>query len=155
MGVEPIEKAQEYLRMYLKDTPQYNKLLGGKYENEPAFLRHCILYALNDWNSTPPPIASVGLTNHPSKYLLIEGAALIALRSAGIWHSRERMPSSDGGTSADDHAKYSEYQGWIQQQYADYERKKLDIKKSINMANAFGDFASEYAGYRYSGEGLW
>ena len=122
-----------------------NKLLGGKYENDPKSLELCIFMALDDWNFSPPPIPGVGLANHPAKSLLIECAALMALRSAGIWHSRERMPSADGGTSADDHAKFGEYQGWIQQMYNNYEMKKLNVKKSINMALCFGGYFSEYA----------
>lgn len=131
-----------------------NKLLGGKYENDPEALKQCILMSLDDWNMTPPPLNEVTLESHPSQRLLIHGAAIEALRSAGIWHSRERMPSSDGGTSADDHAKFGEYQGWISMFYNDYESKKLNLKKSINMQNAFGGFFSEYAGYSRHGEGL-
>lgn len=154
MAIERIDRAVKVLQEYLKDSPTYNKLLGERYENDPAFLKTSIFLALDDWNSTPPPIPIVDLGGHPFKSMLIMGAAIWALRSAGIWHSRERMPSSDGGTSADDHAKYSEYRGWIQGQVSIYETNKLNTKKSINMANAFGSFPSEYASFRYSGEGL-
>ena len=154
MATERIDRAVKVLQDYLKDSPNYNLLLGNRYENDPANLKLFIFMALDDWNSTPPPIPPAGISNHPFKSMLIMGAAIWALRSAGIWHSREHMPSSDGGTSADDHAKYNEYKGWINSQVNIYETNKLNTKKSINMNNAFGSFPSEYASFRYSGEGL-
>lgn len=143
-GKKTIERAADALRTLLKDRPEMNKLLGNKYENDPKALELCIWMALDDWNNTPPPISPVKLENHPAKSLLLQYAALLALRSAGIWHSREQMPSSDGGTSADDHAKFSQYQGWIQNLFNQYQTDKINIKKSLNLQNAFGGFASEY-----------
>jgi hypothetical protein len=143
-GKKTIERAVDVLRTYIKDIPEMNKLLGNKYENDPKTLELCIWMALDDWNVTPPPLPPVKLENHPAKSLLIQYAALLCLRSAGIWHSRERMPSSDGGTSADDHAKFAEYQGWIGNMFNEYQANKNNVKKSINLQNAFGGFSSEY-----------
>ena len=149
-----IAKAAECLRRFIKDKLEYNKLLGGTYETRPEELEQCIWMALDDWNLTPPPIDFVTLESHPAKGLLIYGAAIRALQSAGIWHSRERMPSSDGGTSGDDHAKFGEYSQWIDKLYQDYERKKLEIKKAINISMCYGGFNSEYYVYAYRSYGL-
>ena len=154
MANETLDRALKVLQDYIKDSPTYNKLLGERYENDPTFLKTALFMALDDWNSTPPPIDPVILANHPAKSMLIMGASIWALRSAQIWHARERMPSSDGGTSANDHAKFSQYKSLIDGQISMYETNKLNIKKSIIMNNAFGNFASEYASFRYSGEGL-
>lgn len=143
-GKKTIERASDALRTYLKDIPEMNKLLGNKYENDPKALEQFIWMALDDWNITPPPLEPVKLETHPAKSLLLQYAAILALRSAGFWHSRERMPSSDGGTSADDHAKFGEYQGWIGNLFNQYQTDKNNIKKSLNLKNAFGGFASEY-----------
>lgn len=153
---DTIKKATEVLRTYIKDTPQLNKLLGGKYENDPAAAELCIWMALDDWNATPPPIPATGLKSHPAKSLLIKCAALECLRSAGIWHSREHMPSTDGGTSADDHAKFGEYSNWINNMAQEYQTGKLNVKKSINMAMAFGGYFSEYyvSGVGYESRGM-
>jgi hypothetical protein len=107
---------------------------------------------------TPPPICTVTLANHPAKYLLLTGAAIEALTSAGLWHSREHMPSQDGGTSADDHAKAAEYSGWIERYVANYEKKKIDFKVMQNVQGALGNMSisSEYSLSFYSLYGeLW
>jgi hypothetical protein len=88
----------------------------------------------------------------------LEGAAIQALTSAGLWHSREHMPSSDGGTTGDDHAKATEYSGWIERYVSDYERKKIDMKVMFNIAMAMGNMSvsSEYSLSFYSLYGeLW
>ena len=156
MAEETIKRAAHVLRLYLKDSPVYNKLLGGKYENDPESLELFIWMALDDWNMTPPPLAMTDLKNHPAKSLLIKGAAVEALRSAGMWHSRDRMPSSDGGTSADDHAKAAEYESWINQLSNEYQIGKLNVKKSLNAQAAFGEYFSEYfvSGVGYESRGM-
>jgi hypothetical protein len=153
---EIIKRATECLRRYIKDTPEMNKLLGGKYENDPASAELAIWMTLDDCNASPPPIPYTDLKSHPAKSLIIIGAALECLRMAGIWHSRERMPSADGGTSADDHAKVGEYSQWIQSMQNRYEMGKLNVKKSINAASAFGEYFSEYfiSGVGYESRGM-
>lgn len=145
-----LDRAVISLRNMIRDKPMLNRLLLGQVESSDEELRQCIIQALIDWNTTPPPIGPATLKNHPNKFLLLQGAAIQALTSAGIWHSREHMPSSDGGTSADDHAKAGEYMGWIRNFVDDYERKKSDQKTSQNIAQAMGmgmGVPSEYSYY--------
>jgi len=153
---ETIKRAADVLRIYLKDSPKTNKLLGGQYENDPQALELCIWMALDDWNLTPPLIDTVGLKNHPAKGLLIKKAAIEALTSAMMWHSREHMPSTDGGTSADDHAKIGEYSQIIGGLTREYEMGKLNVKKALNAATAFGEYFSEYfvSGVGYEARGM-
>lgn len=146
---ERLNRAVGSLRNMIRDKKQLNKLLLGQEETNDEEMRQCIISALMDWNMTPPPIGPFTLKNHPNKYLLLTKAALEALTQAGIWHSREHMPSSDGGTSADDHAKAAEYSAWIDRMSADYERKKSDLKTQINITAAINGgmgLSSEYAG---------
>jgi hypothetical protein len=155
---ERMARAVRSLRNMIRDKKELNRLLVGRVESTDEELRQCIIQALMDWNMTPPPIGMVTLKNHPNKLLLLMGAAVQALISAGIWHSREHMPSQDGGTSADDHAKAAEYSGWIERYAADYERKKGDLKMSFNVNAALGNMSisSEYSNSFYSLYGeLW
>lgn len=154
MAEEVIKRAAEVLRTYIKDSPELNKLLGGKYENDPASIELAIWMALDDWNSTPPLIQATSLSAHPAKSLLIKGAAIEALVMAGIWHHRERMPSADGGTSADDHAK--DYGAFIAKLSSEYQAGKLNVKKSLNASMAFGEYFSEYfiSGIGYESRGM-
>lgn len=150
---ERMKRAIESLRRMIRDKKQLNRLLLGNFESDDAELAQCLISSLIDWNTTPPHIGNVDLANHPNKYLLLQGAALEALKQAGIWHSREHMPSSDGGTSGDDHAKAGEYSGWIDRLSADYEKKKVDIKVAMNISQALGSggLNSEYGG-AYAGQ---
>lgn len=133
---ERMRRAVNTLRNIIRDKPQLNRLLLGNVESDDAELRQCVIMSLIDWNQTPPILGTVGLADHPNKYLLMQGAAIQALISSGIWHSREHMPSSDGGTSGDDHAKAAEYGAWIERYQADFERKKADLKTSLNISAA-------------------
>jgi hypothetical protein len=150
---ERLKRAVESLRRKIRDTKQLNRLLLGNYENSDEELEQCIISALIDWNSTPPHIGQVTLANHPNKYLLIQFAALEALTQAGIWHSREHMPSTDGGTSGDDHAKAGEYAGWIDRMAQMYEKQKIELKIAMNIEAAMGSqgVPSEYGGV-YNGQ---
>ncbi len=149
---ERMNRAVRSLRNMIRDKKELNRLLVGQYESTDDEMRMAMLHALMDWNTTPPPLRFVTLKNHPNKALLLQAAAIQVLTSAGIWHSREHMPSSDGGTSADDHAKAQEYSGWIERYVADYERKKGDMKVSMNISAALGNqsISSEYAQSFYS-----
>ncbi len=151
---ERMAKAVKSLRNFIRDKQQLNRLLQGEYESKDDELRQAVVEALMDWNTTPPVIGVSTLANHPNKMLLIQGAAIRALTSAGIWHSREHMPSNDGGTSADDHAKAGEYSAWIERLTQEYERKKSDFKTQANISMALSGMGmpSEYAQFEVYGE---
>ena len=153
---ERMRRAVECLRLYIRDKRELNRLLLGEFESSDSELRLSLMLAVDDWNHTPPNLGNVTLKTHPSKHLLLQRAALEALRSAGIWHSREHMPASDGGTSADDHAKFPEYQAWISTFLSDYEQKKQDFKTALNISNALGNMQvpSEYSFFYIYGEEL-
>lgn len=153
---ERMKRAIRSLRNMIRDKKELNRLLMGHYETNDGELEQCIVQALVDWNMSPPILSPVTLASHPNKHLLLQCAAIQALTGAGIWHSREHMPGSDGGTSADDHAKAGEYSGWIERFEAAYERKKSDQKTAINIAMAMGSMGvmSEY-GAQQSMFGEW
>jgi hypothetical protein len=152
---ERMRRAVITLRHVIRDKPELNRLLLGNAESTDAELRQCLIMALIDWNQSPPVLGFVDLASHPNKFLLLQCAAIEALTSAGIWHSREHMPSSDGGTSGDDHAKAAEYGAWIERYTADYERKKVDLKTALNISAALGNMGvrSEYSWRIYGLQG--
>lgn len=150
-GVEP--KTEEKLgqllirklRAFLRDQPVLNELIEGK-ESGDGELRDAILDAIEDWNNTQPPIAPVNIRTHPSQRLLIRGAAIEILFSAGILQSRNRLDYNDGGIVVRDKDKAPDYQAWIARLVNDYEMKKINLKKSSNIAIGFGAVPSEYSG---------
>ena len=131
------------LRKFLRDIDELNKLLDGK-ESSDSQLRMAIEDALDDWNITPPLIAKVTLENHPSRRLLIRGAAIEVLTSAGIFYARNRLNYSDGGITVAVFDKSQDYAAWANKFAADYERKKLETKKAQNIAAGWGGVQSEY-----------
>ena len=139
-----LDKLVGRLRKFLRDHDELNKLLDRK-ESSDQQLKMAIEDALDDWNNTPPLLNAVTFEQHPAPRLLIRGAAIEVLISAGIWHSRNRLSYSDGGITVSVHDKAQEYSGWIGQMRADYERKKTETKKAINMAAAWGGVPSEYS----------
>lgn len=152
---ERYRRAVITLRHFIRDKPELNRLLLGNTESTEVELRVALSMALIDWNQSPPVLAPVDLSNHPNKFLLLQCAAIQTLISSGIYHSREHMPSSDGGTSGDDHAKAAEYGSWIERMQSEYERKKADLKTSINVSQALGNMGvrSEYSWRIYGLQG--
>jgi hypothetical protein len=153
---ERMRNAVQCLRYYIRDQRSLNRLLMGNFESSDEECRMAITFALDDWNSTPPLIGRATLAGHPAKNLLILGAAITAVRGAMLWHAREHMPSSDGGTSADDHAKVGEYDAILSRIQSDYEQKKGDFKVAQNIAAALTNqgVPSEYSYYYFYGEYL-
>lgn len=132
------------LNTFLRDNPILNTLIEGK-ESSPAQLRMAIEDSLDDWNTTPPPLAYVTYTSHPSRRLLIRGAVIEILDSAGILQSRNKLSYNDGGISVQISDKGGDYMQWINKFTADYERKKMEVKKTININLGWGEAPSEYA----------
>jgi hypothetical protein len=132
------------LRKFLRDIDELNKLLEGK-ESSDSQLRMALEDALDDWNNTPPRLTPVTLENHPSPRLLIRGAAIEVLISAGIFYSRNRLNYSDGGITVAVYDRAQDYQAWANHFVNDYERKKIETKKAINVEAAWGGIPSEYS----------
>lgn len=152
---ERMSRAITSVRNFIRDKKVLNRLLMGQHETSDDEMRQAIIMALINWNNTPPILGAVDLNTHPRKDLLIKGAAIEALIGAGLWHSREHMPSSDGGTSGDDHAKAGEYSGWIERLTQQYDKEKSDTKTAINIANSLGQMGvrSEYSWRIYGLQG--
>jgi hypothetical protein len=147
-------RAISCVRKYIRDKRELNRLLRGVEETADGEIQLALSMAIEDWNATPPILGRVTIVNHPAKNLMLMKAAVEVIRGAGLWHSREHMPSSDGGTSADDHAKANEYSGWLASIDQEYERKKGDFKvaQNINAALTGMGAPSEYSFFYMYGE---
>lgn len=143
MPEKPGRILMRQLREFLRDDPTLNELIEGK-ESSDGQMKQAILDALEDWNTTPPILASVTVATHPSRRLLVRSAAIEILVSMGIYFARNDLTYSDGGVTVADKNKAPMYAQYVQQLQADFERKKLDLKKSQNIALGFGIVPSEY-----------
>lgn len=143
------QKMRRLLRLFLNDTPELNRLIRQQ-ESDDMKLDLALDLAIDDFNITAPILARYTITNFPSIYLLLYGAVIQVLRSAGILQSRNELAYSSGGVSVRIFDKTQLYQSWIAQFVADYERKKSNMKISFNIANALaGGVASEYSILNY------
>lgn len=139
-----MEKARKYLRLFLMDTEELNRLIRGK-EMDDDRLDLAIELTLSDWNTTTPVIGRVNIGNFPSLYLLLHGAAIQCLKMGGLWQTRNELTYNSGGSSFVRANKTPYYQSWIQNFASEYEAKKLNYKIQRNVEGAYGDgFHSEY-----------
>ena len=138
-----MSKALKYLRMFLQDTPELNRLTFD-YELDDEHLRFAIDMTISDWNSTMPPIPHKTITTFPSLYLLMHGAAIQCLKMAGMRQSRNELSYSSGGSSFIRSNKTGLYQSWISMFNNDYEIKKRNSKIASNVSRGYGHIHSEY-----------
>jgi hypothetical protein len=133
-----------YVRLFLRDYPELNRLTAG-YEHSPRQIAWAIIDALEDWNSTPPFVATVGIDNFPSRHLLCRGAAISLLESVGLLQTRNHLTFSDGGITVTV-GKPQLILQWLSFMKQSYEEKKRRFKASQNIELAM-DGAGTFSEY--------
>lgn len=133
-----------YVRTFLRDFPELNRLTKG-YDHSNTLIAWAIADAIDDWNTTPPFIGSVGLESFPSKHLLCRAATISLLESLGILQTRNSLSFSDGGITVN-LGQPQMLQQWIAMFKSSYEDKKHRMKSSMNLEMAMdgGGVISEY-----------
>ena len=144
-----MERAKRYLRMFLRDTAELNRLIR-KQESDDAMLQFAIEMTISDWSSTSPFIDRVDINNYPSLYLLMHGAAIQILKSQGIYQARNELNYQAGGSTFMRFNKSSYYMNWMMNLSSDYEVKKRNMKIAKNIRGGWGGVASEYDRIGYS-----
>ena len=142
-SLERLNKAKRYLRLFLLDTPEFNRLIL-KEESDCEFLEFAIEMAISDWNSSAPIIRPLHIGNFGSLYLLMHGAAIQVLKSQGILQTRNQLSYSAGGSSFSRFDKGPQYQAWMINFANEYEVKKRNLKIHCNILGGWGGVFSEY-----------
>ena len=137
------EKARRYLRLFLHDTPELNRLIRRK-ESEEVFLDFAIDMAISDWNATTPLLRPVTIDNFPSLSMLMHGATIQVLISQGIVQARNELSYNAGGSSFVRSNKSNYYMQWAINLQNQYELKKRNIKIQQNVNRGWGTVSSEY-----------
>lgn len=138
-----MERARRYLRLFLRDTPQLNRLIR-KEESDNELLDFALEMTISDWNSTSPHIDHIDINNYPSLYLLMHGAVIQIMKSQGLYQARNELSYQAGGSSFMRFNKSSYYMNWMINLSNDYEIKKRNMKISKNITGGWGGIASEY-----------
>jgi hypothetical protein len=136
-------KAKRYLRLFMMDTPELNRLIN-KYESDDEMLTFAIEMTISDWNSTTPLIGAKDIGNFPSLYLLMHGAAIQLLKSQGLRQARNELNYSAGGSSFIRSNKSNYYMSWMVNFANEYETKKRNMKIQQNINRGWGGVNSEY-----------
>lgn len=124
-----------YLRAYLRDFPELNRLIDGQ-ETSDRMLAWAVIDALDDFNNTPPHIGVFTVSNFPYKSLLLRGSVISVLESVGMLQMRNQMQYSDGGITVSVSDKAPMIMQWISMLQSTYESKKLNYKMSRNIQDA-------------------
>lgn len=131
-----LNKFVQYVRAYLRDYPELNRLIAGV-ESSNRQIVWAIMDALDDFNTTPPLIRPFGLINFPSKSILLRGTVCSLLESIGLLQTRNHISFSDGGLQVGINDKTPFIQSWLQMFRGSYEEKKLRLKTSYNIESAW------------------
>ena len=146
MATTSLDQVRELVRAFLRDFPDHNRLIGGEETSNPG-IDLAIILALDDFNfATAPFIGASSISSFPSLSILVQGAVIFVLKSAGIGQSRNFLNFSSGGVSAVLSDRTAAYQSWINVLKADYETAKARLKAAQNLEQGFGGVASGYSG---------
>lgn len=137
------EKARKYLRLFIMDTPELNRLIRG-YESSNEQLDLALDLTIDDWNTTPPPIAAVDYNTFPSLWILLHGATIQLLKMQGLFQTRNFLPYSSAGSSFTRFDKGPQYAQWLSMFNAEYQSRKQNLKIARNIQGAYGGVHSEY-----------
>jgi hypothetical protein len=138
-----MEKAKRYLRLFLRDTPELNRLTR-KFENDDTALEFGIEMCISDWNSTTPLIGSVNICDFPGIFLLLHGAAIQLLASEGIKQARNELNYNAGGSSFVRSNKTQYFMQWMTNFDNKYQLMKRNLKMQQNINGGWGGVVSEY-----------
>lgn len=131
------------VRSFMRDYPELNRLIAG-YESSNRQIMWAILDCLDDYN-TSPPFSAFGISNFPSKSLLVRGVVCSLLESIGLLQTRNHLQFTDGGIQVGVNDKTPFIQSWLQLFRNSYESKKERQKVAINIESAWGGgIHSEY-----------
>lgn len=142
-AVQNVRLLIEYIRRYLRDTPELNRLVRGK-EHSDRLIAMAIFDTLELVNTVTPPVP---INNVPFP-ILRKGATIFLLESLGILMTRNQLNYRTGrGTGIGIQDKTPLLMNWIQMLRADFQQLTKEWKISQNLTRALGGSVlhSEYA----------
>jgi len=133
----------EKVRVFIGDSPIYNRLVEG-YELTDGSLKLAIDMTIDEYNVTPPEIATVTYETYPSLKGMLYGAALHCLVMAGLIQARNFIQFQDGRLGVVLSDKSPAYQSWLANLAGQYSQIMNEVKYAKNTADAFGYIPSPY-----------
>ena len=140
---EPYLRLVRRLRIKLLDEPGLNLLVPDQIFSDDR-MEVAIEDAVDDWNSTPPPIGDITFFDHPSPGLLSLCVMTDLLRHEALNYMRNGVDFSDGGTSVSDTNRGQQLMAIADRLYNQYQAAKEARKMDLNIAQGWGGSWSEY-----------
>lgn len=141
----------ERVRSFLRDYEAINRLIKGE-ESKDRDILFAVTYAIDDINSTPPPLVKSLDQMVASGWgpLIVLGTVITILRSVSLHYIRNNQQFNDGGLVTGGLSdKAPAIQAWINQNEGRYENLKQRVKISANQAEMMGSrpvgLPSEYS----------
>jgi hypothetical protein len=132
-------------RKYIRDDSILN-VLTEEQENTDIDLYQALLLTLDNINNAyQPKLDNNKLSDVKSITLLLLGATLQILISAGILSARNTLTYRDaGGITVQDYDKYGRYVNYFNILVNKFNMKLVDYKRSQNLDDGYGGVPSEY-----------
>jgi hypothetical protein len=133
----------EYIRTFLRDTPELNRLTAGA-EHSDKLIAMAMFDTLERVQSMTPPIPVSSL---PINILRI-GSTIFLLQSVGLLMTRNQLNYRTGrGTGIGIQDKVPLLMNWIQMFQQEFKETAKEWKVSLNLSRALGGSVlhSEYA----------
>lgn len=143
------------LRDFMQDYDIVNRIIETETGEEftDKQLHTAIDMAIDSFNSVNPPLDQrYGLTNFPSKELLMKGALYYTLFQSGILKTRNLLSyATQGGVSVNDNSQGPYYMQWINLLAQEWNIKAGSIRRALNASLCYTSFSSEYLGIDWRG----
>jgi hypothetical protein len=131
------------VRAFIRDFPELNRIITGQ-ESSNRLINYCANLAVDEFN-TMPPLTRYGITNFPSRNILLYLTICHLLFSVGILKSRNRFQYSDGGWSSDTEQQDTLYLNWIRLLRGQITPQAQALKIALNIEGGWGaGVGSEY-----------
>jgi len=129
----------------MADLSDGENVLDGEQVISDDRMEVAIEDAVDDWNSTPPPLSAITFDSHPAPELLSQRILADLLRHEALRRIRNGVDFSDGGASVSDTGKAQQLMLMSQSIDGEYQQAKSARKAAINIAAGWGGSPSEYS----------
>ncbi len=151
----------EDIRMFLRDTPDYNPLLDDVEFSDPDIVRG-IRFAVAKYNAIAP--GSRIVAGNMNEWLLLCGVCCVLFRSEGARQLRNQVLAQDGNIApVGIDEKQALYAAWADRMCAEFDQLAAKLKQQANMEGNLngpmgaggsldsGAYGGVSSGYRYIG----
>lgn len=133
----------DYVRMYVRDHVEYNKLLDELQFSDER-ISQCKELAIDHFNLYTP-ISSYTEANFPSKTLLLLGILWHLFLGESAAAARNELTYSDGGLTVPLEERFQYYNNLAQTYGQQFTTSSQQVKIQLNLDDGYGMVGSDFA----------